>query len=55
MSYLKKTENPISMQVFHELKNKGDRLSNCARKLIMKLKKGIQKQRNTSTFKNFLL
>ena len=55
MSNLKKTENPISMQVFYELKNKRDRLSKCARKLIMKPKKGIQKQRNTSTFKNFLL
>ena len=36
MSSLKETENLISMQVFDELKNKRDRLSNCARKLIMK-------------------
>ena len=33
---LKETENPISMYVFDELKNKRDRLSNSARKLIMK-------------------
>ena len=36
MSNLKETENPILMQVFDELKNKRDRLSNCPRKLIMK-------------------
>ena len=29
MSNLKETENPISMQVFDELKSKRDRLSNC--------------------------
>ena len=37
MPNLKETENVISMQVFDELKNKRDRLSDCARKLIMKL------------------
>ena len=37
MSNLKETENPILMQVFDELKNKRDRLSNYPRKLIMKL------------------
>ena len=36
MSNLKETENPILMQVFDELKNKRDRLSNYPRKLIMK-------------------
>ena len=36
MPNLKETENPISMHVFDELKNKRDRLSNYARKLIMK-------------------